>query len=390
MLINLYMLKKPNLDYESTYKYCYTVQPLSDFKEVYMDYSPIMCNEVINDSLKAKIIETDTEVINCIKLFAQAYIGDDEAKQSLDTILNHAISNKKEVICEVVKVIDKKENLTESVSDKLTESSENEDINDFIIIWNKYTGNERSYKDNETVKFTGTDTEFLKFLQNNDVFVDAEYCFNENGERKVSLKTYFWDYEMSASFFEETVLIKVIRNGKEIFKFDQVFYHHYIDPDFEDTVNYHSLEWYQKNQKKQKSEPTLDDYEKILTAIVDNDRINYDEIDDENDYKLNYEIEIIDSDENDGECPYLSGYATTDSEIDIDFDRSDLSDDELWLTGWGGFVQNTEEGPFKSFKDMDIKCYDNEKGGEYNLPEIPKNIQKEFLQKVNKWIEENK
>lgn len=38
---------------------------------------------------------------------------------------------------------------------------------------------------------------------------------------------------------------------------------------------------------------------------------------------------------------------------------------------------------------MDISCFDNEKDGEYNLPDIPEDIQKEFVEKVNKWIEEN-
>lgn len=33
---------------------------------------------------------------------------------------------------------------------------------------------------------------------------------------------------------------------------------------------------------------------------------------------------------------------------------------------------------------------DDEKEIEYDLPEIPKNIQKEFLEKVNTWIKENK
>lgn len=52
--------------------------------------------------------------------------------------------------------------------------------------------------------------------------------------------------------------------------------------------------------------------------------------------------------------------------------------------------KNLENRPFKSFKDMDITCIDDEKEIEYDLPKIPKNIQKEFLEKVNKWIKENK
>lgn len=52
--------------------------------------------------------------------------------------------------------------------------------------------------------------------------------------------------------------------------------------------------------------------------------------------------------------------------------------------------KNLENRPFKSFKDMDINCIDGEKEIEYDPPKIPKNIQKEFLEKVNKWIKENK
>ena len=56
---------------------------------------------------------------------------------------------------------------------------------------------------------------------------------------------------------------------------------------------------------------------------------------------------------------------------------------------WVADVDNIQDAPFKTFKDMDITCIDDEKEIEYDLPEIPKNIQKEFLEKVNKWIKEN-
>lgn len=124
------------------------------------------------------------------------------------------------------------------------------------------------------------------------------------------------------------------------------------------------------NKKEELLEATI----KALQGKLTED--DYDEDMDE-EINLNYEIEVIDSEDNDGECPYLSGSATPENE------------DELWITGWSGFVENLEDGPFKSFKDMDITCIDDEKEIEYDLPEIPKNIQKEFLEKVNKWIKEN-
>lgn len=239
--------------------------------------------------------------------------------------------------------MDKDKNLIEATAKALqNELLESKDINDFKIIWNRGAV-ERTPMPNEKVEFTGTDVEFLEFLDDNFVYVDTDEFIDENNNMIGTLDDYFEDYEENNDPSGETILITVIKNGKTIYESDY---------DLEEDEDY-------------------DDY----------------------DYELNYEIEVIDSDENDGECPYLSGYATSDDEDfdedDIIFDRNDLSEDGLWLTGWGGFVQNTEEGPFKSFNDMDIECYDNEKGGEYDLPEIPENIQKEFLQKVNKWIEEN-
>lgn len=106
--------------------------------------------------------------------------------------------------------------------------------------------------------------------------------------------------------------------------------------------------------------------------------------DDEEDIEVERTIEI--DDEDDSECPYLIGYSSTDLDIE---DRGDLTEDELFVTGWTGVVHNVEEGPFESFNEMQIDCYDDEKGGEYDLPDIPEDIQKEFLQRVNNWIKEN-
>ena len=137
----------------------------------------------------------------------------------------------------------------------------------------------------------------------------------------------------------------------------------------------------------------IEDYEDIKDDYLDLEDFDEDEILEElykivtkqvsEDFELTKHIEV----EDDGdECPYISGWCDEDIEI---YDRGDLSEDELWATGWVGSVQNLSDGPFNTFEDIDISCFDNEKGGEYNLPDIPENIQKEFVEKVNKWIEEN-
>ena len=150
-----------------------------------------------------------------------------------------------------------------------------------------------------------------------------------------------------------------------------------------------------KNEEdyKNKVRTQSEDYEDIKDDYLDLEDFDEDEILGElykivtkqvsEDFELTKHIEV----EDDGdECPYISGWCDEDIEI---YDRGDLSDDELWATGWVGSVQNLSDGPFNTFEDIDISCFDNEKGGEYNLPDIPENIQKEFVKKVNKWVEEN-
>lgn len=86
------------------------------------------------------------------------------------------------------------------------------------------------------------------------------------------------------------------------------------------------------------------------------------------------------------ECPYLQG--VDDSEGYDDYiDRYDLTEDELWQVGWIGSVQNVEDGPFNSFDELEIYCYDKEKGKEYDLPQIPEDIKLRFVAEVNKYIE---
>ncbi len=86
------------------------------------------------------------------------------------------------------------------------------------------------------------------------------------------------------------------------------------------------------------------------------------------------------------ECPYLIGGG--DNKLSGYGNRYELTDEELWDTGWIGAVQNLEAGPFESFDQLDIYCYDREKGVEYDLPEIPEDIKTKFLTEVNKYITE--
>lgn len=95
-------------------------------------------------------------------------------------------------------------------------------------------------------------------------------------------------------------------------------------------------------------------------------------------------IEIVPYEDCD-ECPYLLGEDSNKVEIS---NRYELSEDELWATGWIGAVQNCNVGPFNSFDELDIYCYDREKGVEYDLPEIPEDIKSKFVTEVNKYIEE--
>lgn len=150
-----------------------------------------------------------------------------------------------------------------------------------------------------------------------------------------------------------------------------------------------------KNEEdyKNKVRTQSEDYEDIKDDYLNLEDFYEDEILEElykiitkqvsEDFEITKHIAIEDDGE---ECPYISGWC--DESINI-YNRNDLSEDELWATGWVGSVQNLSEGPFDSYEDIIISCFDNEKGSEYNLPDIPEDIQKEFVVKVNKWIEEN-
>lgn len=250
--------------------------------------------------------------------------------------------------------MNKKEELLEAtikaLQGKLTED-DNKEINSYHGLWNKSLIKKHPVF-SEKFRFEGTDAEFLKFLKKNQVPVDLNKYIDENNNMIGTLKDFATEYVNNFDYKNpkkgETILHIFSKNNMPVFAlgFDADKYFHLYDED-EDM----------------------------------DEEIN-----------LNYEIEVIDSEDNDGECPYLSGSATPENEddYDYDFDEYNLDEDELWITGWSGFVENLEDGPFKSFKDMDITCIDDEKEIEYDLPEIPKNIQKEFLEKVNTWIKENK
>lgn len=102
--------------------------------------------------------------------------------------------------------------------------------------------------------------------------------------------------------------------------------------------------------------------------------------------KINYSVSFSTCDQLAyEECPYLIG--ESDANISIS-NRYELDEEELWATGWIGAVQNCNDGPFNSFDELVIYCYDQEKGNEYDLPEIPEDIKPKFLAEVNKYIEE--
>lgn len=86
------------------------------------------------------------------------------------------------------------------------------------------------------------------------------------------------------------------------------------------------------------------------------------------------------------ECPYLHGGLESGERSDI-ADRFDLSDNELWSTGWTATVQNAGEEKFNSFDEIELYCYDQEKGNEYDLPEIPEEVKARFLEMVNQYVE---
>ena len=98
-------------------------------------------------------------------------------------------------------------------------------------------------------------------------------------------------------------------------------------------------------------------------------------------YKINYDI-TIEFDE-DG-CPYL--YGESDANISIN-NRGSLNEEELWATGFTTIINNLKDGPFKSFDDLDIDCFDLEKSNPYKLPtNIPENIKSKFVDDINKYI----
>ena len=90
---------------------------------------------------------------------------------------------------------------------------------------------------------------------------------------------------------------------------------------------------------------------------------------------------------NDDEAlPYIAGYMDAGDEVEI-ADRDELSNEELWATGWIASVQNEDDRPFSSFNDIDLFCYDMEKGNEYNIPcKLPDEFKARFVQKVNNYV----
>lgn len=156
------------------------------------------------------------------------------------------------------------------------------------------------------------------------------------------------------------------------------------EEEYEDEDFYNEEANYSKVLSYVKQKLGLDEsFNKIEEDDDEEEYEDYEDYDDEEE-EITPHVDIEQDD--DYECPYLSGYC--DEDIDI-YDRGDLSETELWATGWVGIVRNVEDGPFKSFDDMNIDCIDNEKGEDYSLPTIPEEVQKEFVKEVNNFIKNN-
>lgn len=101
-----------------------------------------------------------------------------------------------------------------------------------------------------------------------------------------------------------------------------------------------------------------------------------------NRYANNYQDDetgnVIDIVNSGYESPYLYGWNI----------KKNIND-ERWSNEWVGYVQNIQDGPFKSFKDMDIKCSGYNEAKEYELPPIPENVQQKFIEIINQYIRKN-
>lgn len=97
----IYMLDHVNDDYYASYKYLYEVIP-KDVKRVFMDYSPLMCQQELNKNIKKweNIFgeKSNNIITDFIKCFAESYLGNETAKQRLYDMYAYPISDKIEYI----------------------------------------------------------------------------------------------------------------------------------------------------------------------------------------------------------------------------------------------------------------------------------------------------
>lgn len=108
----LYMLDHEDTEYANEYDYGYQVEPIGKILKAQMDYSVIMCREELKSCIKYYIQHNDIEDPNLpgvresyIALMVEAYLGDEDSKELLETIFGYSKSNNTEYICQSAKVI---------------------------------------------------------------------------------------------------------------------------------------------------------------------------------------------------------------------------------------------------------------------------------------------
>ena len=108
----LYMLDHEDIEYADVYDYGYQVEPIGKILKAQMDYSVIMCQEEFKSCMKYYIQHNDIEDPNLpglresyISLMVEAYLGDEDSKELLETIFGYSKSSNVEYICQSAKVV---------------------------------------------------------------------------------------------------------------------------------------------------------------------------------------------------------------------------------------------------------------------------------------------
>lgn len=108
----LYMLDHEDREYADVYDYGYQVEPIGKILKAQMDYSVIMCQTELKSCIKYYIKYTHIEHPNLpsvresyIALMVEAYLGDEDSKELLETIFGYSKSMNVEYICQSAKVV---------------------------------------------------------------------------------------------------------------------------------------------------------------------------------------------------------------------------------------------------------------------------------------------